>query len=85
VTPDALTSSQDGLIRVTVNHAAGRIPVIAGTGANSTDEAIELTEYAKRAGAAMALSVVPYYNKPTQACGLVRINVERPFETARAA
>jgi 4-hydroxy-tetrahydrodipicolinate synthase len=54
------------LIRVTVNHAAGRIPVIAGTGANSTDEAIELTEYAKRAGADMALSVVPYYNKPTQ-------------------
>jgi 4-hydroxy-tetrahydrodipicolinate synthase len=54
------------LIRVTVDHAAGRIPVIAGTGANSTSEAIELTEFAKKAGADMALSVVPYYNKPTQ-------------------
>ena len=54
------------LIRVTVNHAAGRIPVIAGTGANSTAEAIELTEFARQAGADMALSVVPYYNKPTQ-------------------
>jgi 4-hydroxy-tetrahydrodipicolinate synthase len=54
------------LIRVTVDHAAGRIPVIAGTGANSTSEAIELTGFAKQAGADMALSVVPYYNKPTQ-------------------
>ena len=54
------------LIRVTVDHAAGRIPVIAGTGANSTTEAIELTEFARQAGADMALSVVPYYNKPTQ-------------------
>jgi len=54
------------LIRVTVDHAAGRIPVIAGTGANSTSEAIELTGFAKKAGADMALSVVPYYNKPTQ-------------------
>ena len=54
------------LIRATVEHAAGRIPVIAGTGANSTSEAIELTEFAKKAGADAALSVVPYYNKPTQ-------------------
>ena len=54
------------LIRVTVDHAAGRIPIIAGTGANSTSEAIELTRFAKTAGADMALSVVPYYNKPTQ-------------------
>lgn len=54
------------LIRVTVEHAAGRIPVIAGTGANSTTEAIELTRFAKEAGADAALSVVPYYNKPTQ-------------------
>ncbi|WP_153145950.1 4-hydroxy-tetrahydrodipicolinate synthase [Dechloromonas sp. H13] len=54
------------LIRVTVDHAAGRIPIIAGTGANSTAEAIELTKFAKKAGADMALSVVPYYNKPTQ-------------------
>jgi 4-hydroxy-tetrahydrodipicolinate synthase len=54
------------LIRVTVDQAAGRIPVIAGTGANSTAEAIELTHFAKQAGADAALSVVPYYNKPTQ-------------------
>ncbi len=54
------------LIKVTVEHAAGRIPVIAGTGANSTAEAIELTRFAKKAGADMALSVVPYYNKPAQ-------------------
>ena len=54
------------LIHVAVAHAAGRVPVIAGTGANSTAEAIELTESAKRAGAAACLSVVPYYNRPTQ-------------------
>src|SRR5687767_503765 len=54
------------LIRVAVQHARGRIPVIAGTGGNSTLEAIELTESAKMAGATACLSVVPYYNKPTQ-------------------
>ena len=54
------------LIRAAVEQAAGRVPVIAGTGANSTSEAIELTECAKRAGAQAGLSVVPYYNKPTQ-------------------
>lgn len=54
------------LIEVAVQHAAGRIPIIAGTGANSTREAIELTEFARRAGAQSCLSVVPYYNKPTQ-------------------
>jgi 4-hydroxy-tetrahydrodipicolinate synthase len=54
------------LIRATVEHAGGRVPVIAGTGANSTREAIELTAYAKDAGADYCLSVVPYYNKPTQ-------------------
>jgi 4-hydroxy-tetrahydrodipicolinate synthase len=54
------------LIRTVVDQAAGRVPVIAGTGANSTSEAIELTECAKTAGAQAALSVVPYYNKPTQ-------------------
>ena len=54
------------LIREAVERAAGRIPVIAGTGANSTSEAIELSAYAKDAGATMSLSVVPYYNKPTQ-------------------
>jgi len=54
------------LIRVVVEQAAGRVPVIAGTGANSTSEAIEMTEFAKKVGADAALSVVPYYNKPTQ-------------------
>jgi 4-hydroxy-tetrahydrodipicolinate synthase len=54
------------LIRTAVEQARGRVPVIAGTGANSTREAIELTEYAKKAGATSGLSVVPYYNKPTQ-------------------
>lgn len=54
------------LIRVAALHAAGRIPVIAGTGANSTAEAIELTQCAKQAGAVAGLSVAPYYNKPTQ-------------------
>jgi 4-hydroxy-tetrahydrodipicolinate synthase len=55
-----------GLIENAVKFAAGRIPVIAGTGGNSTREAIELTRFAKKAGASYALSVVPYYNKPTQ-------------------
>src|SRR5215469_9369875 len=54
------------LIKTAVEHAAGRIPVIAGTGANSTAEAIELSAFAKKVGAASSLSVVPYYNKPTQ-------------------
>src|SRR4051795_125199 len=54
------------LIRNAVQHARGRIPIIAGTGGNSTAEAIELTESAKKNGATACLSVVPYYNKPTQ-------------------
>src|ERR671923_1460487 len=54
------------LIRIGVQHARGRIPIIAGTGGNSTAEAIELTESAKKAGPPACLSVVPYYNKPTQ-------------------
>src|SRR6185295_3877367 len=54
------------LIRLAVQHSRGRIPIIAGTGGNSTAEAIELTESAKKAGATACLSVVPYYNKPTQ-------------------
>ena len=54
------------LIKFTVEHAKGRIPVIAGTGGNSTAEAIKLTESAKQSGADAALVVVPYYNRPTQ-------------------
>jgi 4-hydroxy-tetrahydrodipicolinate synthase len=54
------------LIKTAVEHAAGRVPVIAGTGANSTAEAIELSAYARKVGARCGLSVVPYYNKPSQ-------------------
>ena len=54
------------LIKTTVDHVAGRVPVIAGTGANSTAEAIELTQAAKDLGADACLLVAPYYNKPTQ-------------------
>lgn len=54
------------VIRHVVKVAAGRIPVIAGTGSNSTSEAIELTRCAKEAGADACLLVTPYYNKPTQ-------------------
>ena len=54
------------IIRVAVEHCAGRVPVMAGTGGNSTREAIELSRYAQQVGADCALSVVPYYNKPSQ-------------------
>ena len=54
------------LMRTAVDHVAGRIPVIAGTGANSTREAIDLSIYAKDSGVDACLSVAPYYNKPTQ-------------------
>jgi len=54
------------VIRRTIDVAAGRVPIIAGTGANSTTEAIHLTEAAKAAGADAALLVTPYYNKPPQ-------------------
>ena len=54
------------LIKTAVEHGNRRVPIIAGTGANSTREAIELPAYAKQVGADMSLSVVPYYNKPTQ-------------------
>jgi 4-hydroxy-tetrahydrodipicolinate synthase len=54
------------LIRTAVEHTKGRVPIIAGTGGNSTAEAIKLTAFAKEAGADAALVVVPYYNRPTQ-------------------
>jgi len=53
------------IIRVSVEQAAGRVPIMAGCGANSTSEAIELTRFAKQVGADCQLQVVPYYNKPT--------------------
>jgi len=54
------------IIRVAVEHAKGRVPIMAGTGGNSTLEAIELSRYARKVGADCTLSVVPYYNKPSQ-------------------
>jgi 4-hydroxy-tetrahydrodipicolinate synthase len=81
------------LIERAVEYTAGRIPVIAGTGANSTVEAIHLAKVAEKAGANYSLSVVPYYNKPTQqgmylhfkaiaeACGLPMILYNVPGRT----
>jgi 4-hydroxy-tetrahydrodipicolinate synthase len=54
------------VIRIVVEAAAGKVPVIAGTGSNSTEEAVSLTKYAKKIGADGALLAAPYYNKPTQ-------------------
>ena len=54
------------IIRVAVEQAAGRVPIMAGAGGNSTHEAIELSKFAKQVGADCTLQVVPYYNKPTQ-------------------
>jgi 4-hydroxy-tetrahydrodipicolinate synthase len=54
------------IIRVSVEQAKGRVPIMAGCGANSTKEAIELARFAKKVGADTQLQVVPYYNKPTQ-------------------
>ena len=62
VTPD----EHKRLVEICVAEAKGRVPVIAGTGSNSTAEAIDYTLHAKQAGATAALVVVPYYNKPTQ-------------------
>jgi len=56
----------DKVIELTIECAKGRIPVIAGTGSNSTEEAIALTKHAKKAGAQASLQVSPYYNRPTQ-------------------
>jgi 4-hydroxy-tetrahydrodipicolinate synthase len=54
------------IIRIAVEHARGRVPIMAGAGANSTAEAIELTRFAQSVGADCTLQVVPYYNKPSQ-------------------
>jgi len=81
------------LVKTAVDAVRGRVPVIAGTGGNSTAEAIELTHYAKKVGADATLQVVPYYNKPTQdglyqhfrkvaeACGLPVILYNVPGRT----
>ncbi|MDO8990392.1 MAG: 4-hydroxy-tetrahydrodipicolinate synthase [Sideroxyarcus sp.] len=64
--PTVNVEEHELLIAEAVKHVAKRIPVIAGTGANSTREAIELATFSKKAGADASLTVVPYYNKPTQ-------------------
>jgi 4-hydroxy-tetrahydrodipicolinate synthase len=68
-TGEASTLSHDEhveVVRITVEHAAGRVPVIAGSGSNSTAEALELTKRVKETGANAGLMITPYYNKPTQ-------------------
>jgi 4-hydroxy-tetrahydrodipicolinate synthase len=64
--PTVSVDEHQEVIRVAVEHAKGRVPIMAGAGANSTAEAIELTKFAKSVGADCSLQVVPYYNKPTQ-------------------
>lgn len=64
--PTVNVEDHEMLIQAAVEHAASRIPIIAGTGANCTAEAIELARFAKKVGATASLTVVPYYNKPTQ-------------------
>ena len=66
VSPTVNVEEHHEIIRATVEQAAGRIPVIAGAGANSTSEAIDMTRFAKEVGADAVLSVVAYYNKTTQ-------------------
>lgn len=68
--PTLSHAEHQAVIEATVEFAAGRVPVIAGTGSNSTAEAIELIRHAERVGADAALVVTPYYNRPTQA-GLI--------------
>jgi len=64
--PTLSHQEHERVVEIAVEVAKGRVPVIAGAGSNSTEEAISLTRHARRAGAAAALVVTPYYNKPTQ-------------------
>ena len=64
--PTVNVAEHEKIIETVVRRAAGRVPVVAGTGGNATAEAIELTRFAKDAGADASLQVCPYYNKPTQ-------------------
>ncbi len=64
--PTVTVEEHREIIRVSVEHAAGRVPIMAGCGANSTAEAIALATYAREVGADCQLQVVPYYNRPTQ-------------------
>jgi 4-hydroxy-tetrahydrodipicolinate synthase len=68
-TGEASTLSHDEhieVVKITVDHVAGRVPVVAGSGSNSTSEALELTQRVKDTGADACLMITPYYNKPTQ-------------------
>ena len=64
--PTLSHKEHEKVIELCINEAKGRISVIAGTGSNSTDEAVSLTKHAEKAGADGVLIVTPYYNKPTQ-------------------
>jgi len=64
--PTVTVEEHERIIRTVVESAAGRVPVVAGTGGNATAEAIHLTRFAKDVGADASLQVCPYYNKPTQ-------------------
>ena len=64
--PTLSHSEHKKIIEIAVKECSGKIPVIAGTGSNSTDEAVELSQYAEKAGSDALLVVTPYYNKPTQ-------------------
>ena len=64
--PTLSHKEHERVIELCVNESKGKIPIIAGTGSNSTDEAIKLTKYAEKIGSDAALIVTPYYNKPTQ-------------------
>jgi len=68
--PTLSHDEHEKVIKIVVEEAQGRVPIIAGSGSNSTDEAIRFTQFAKTIGADAALVVTPYYNKPTQA-GLI--------------
>src|SRR5918994_4367501 len=64
--PTLSHAEHERVVELVIEAAGGRVPVIAGAGSNSTEEAISLTRHAKRAGADAILVVTPYYNKPTQ-------------------
>ena len=64
--PTLSHSEHKKIIEIAVNECKGKIPVIAGTGSNSTDEAVDLSKFAEEAGSDALLVVTPYYNKPTQ-------------------
>lgn len=64
--PTLSHAEHHAVVERTIKVSAGRVPVIAGAGSNSTSEAIDLAQYAEKAGANAVLVVAPYYNKPTQ-------------------